>query len=493
MELSNEQQLAYNKYLQGKNVFITGPGGSGKSALISKIYEDCLRKGKKIKVTALTGCAAVLLKCKARTIHSWSGIGIGTGSFENILKKIILSRYKKREWIDTDILVVDEISMMSLKIFNLLNKIGKKVRNSSKPFGGIQLIFSGDFYQLPPVGSMDDPETSKFCFESEDWNETFDMDCQIQLLKIFRQKDPIYSNILNQIREGKLKKKSNELLLSYVGRPIDPNLVVQPTKLFPTRNKVDAINTSEMNKLDTEIIEYELKYNSDLPILTEEEKIIRNRFNDEDIERELKYMESNLLCEKIVKLKIGAQVMCVVNMELADGTTLCNGSQGIITKINEKGFPIIKFNNGLEKEISYYVWSSENIPGIGISQIPIILAWAITIHKSQGATMDAAEIDVGSGIFEVGQTYVALSRVKSLDGLYLKSFDHTRIFINKKVKIFYENLNKYIIENNVNNINNIENNTNEIENNTNEIVIENEIHSTFQSNAFSKFIYTENK
>jgi hypothetical protein len=136
--------------------------------------------------------------------------------------------------------------------------------------------------------------------------------------------------------------------------------------------------------------------------------------------------------------------MCIVNIQSDTGIEICNGSQGIVTAFCEvSGCPRVKFNNGIDRIMIRNVWVSDKIPGIGVSQIPLILAWALTIHKSQGATMDAAEIDVGSGIFECGQTYVALSRVKSLDGLYLTSFDAKRIRINKKVKDFYVSLTLY--------------------------------------------------
>jgi ATP-dependent DNA helicase PIF1 len=139
-----------------------------------------------------------------------------------------------------------------LKLFNILNEIGKIIRKNSKPFGGIQLVFSGDFYQLPPVGDYLDPDTQRFCFESDDWNSVFHRNCQIQLVKIFRQTDDIYSGILNQIREGKIKRKSNDLLLQYVGREYAANLVAEPTKLFPTRNKVEQIKNNKMFALQTE-------------------------------------------------------------------------------------------------------------------------------------------------------------------------------------------------------------------------------------------------
>jgi len=442
MELSKEQHLAFDKYIQGKNVFITGPGGSGKSELIKKIYQDALEKEKEIQVCALTGCAALLLRCKAKTLHSWAGIGLGNGSMEELVNKIKKNKFAKAVWKATDILVVDEVSMLSLKLFNLLNAIGKAVRGNSRPFGGIQVIFLGDFYQLPPVGNRDEPETQQFCFESEDWNIVFPVSCQIVLVKIFRQSDAKYADILNQIRKGVIKKSANALLESYVGRERDPALVVEPTKLFPTRNKVENINHLKMSLLTGDVKDFPLRYVKDLE-MTRGERALRLGISDAEIQRELDYLTGNLLCDKELKLKVGSQVMCIINVQSDRGFELCNGSQGIVEGFcGVTGCPRVKFNNGVSMVMTPHVWVSEKIPGIGVSQVPLILAWALTIHKSQGATLDAAEIDAGDTIFECGQTYVALSRVKSLDGLYLSSFDARRIKINKKVKIFYEELEK---------------------------------------------------
>ena len=439
MNYSEEQIIAFNSYTQGDNIFVTGPGGTGKTALIKYIQKDAARKGHQIQVCALTGCAAVLLECKAKTLHSWAGIGLGTGGFDQLVIKIMKNRFLKNNWKTTDILVVDEVSMMSQKLFELLDAIGKATRKNIRPFGGIQLIFSGDFYQLPPVGDKDDPETTRFCFESALWSQTFPKDRHIQLTKIFRQSDTVYQKILNQLREGKLKRSSNETLLHHVGRKMEDNLGLTPTKLFPTRNKVDQVNSREMNALKTEELEYKLKYHSDLE-MTATELLKRREFSREQIQTELLYLKGNLRCDEVVKLKIGSQVMCIVNIELDNGQTLCNGSQGIITRLSEQGLPIVKFGSSLETVMGYHIWPSENIPGIGVSQLPLILAWALTIHKSQGATLDIAEIDAGSGIFECGQTYVALSRVKSLEGLYLTSFDASKIKVNRKVQEFYTSL-----------------------------------------------------
>ena len=440
MNLSEEQKLAFDKYIQRENIFITGPGGTGKSTLIKQLQLDAKRKNLNIQVCALTGCAAVLLGCKAKTIHSWSGIGLGNGPIALHVKRVILNKYKVKTWKNIDILVIDEVSMMSQKIFEMLDAIGKASRQNNRPFGGIQIIFLGDFYQLPPVGNKEEPETMRYCFESPLWNETFTKENIVKLTKIFRQTDEVYSKILNQIREGRLKKSSNELLMSLVGKHVPDDSIIQPTKLFPIRTKVDAINESKMSKLDTIEKEFKIKLLRNIPSIGTCEDVILSKITPEQIDAELLSIQNSILCTDIVKLKIGSQVMCIVNIELPTGGMICNGSQGVVTKFNEQGLPIVKYKNGHEMVMNYHVWESENITGVGISQIPLILAWAITIHKSQGATMDAAEIDVGSGVFECGQTYVALSRVKSLEGLYLTSFDASKILINKKVREFYDNL-----------------------------------------------------
>lgn len=437
MELCAEQEHAFNKYINKQNIFITGPGGTGKSELIRKIYSHATLNRRNIQVCALTGCAALLLRCRAKTIHSWAGIGLGTGTTESIVKKVATNYFKCKEWRKTSILIIDEISMMSKKVFEMLDLIGKTIKKNNKPFGGIQLIFSGDFYQLPPVG---DPETTQFCFESDLWTETFPIPNHIMLTQIFRQTDPVYSSILNQIREGKLKRSSVSILEKQVNKPMptDAN-VARPTKLYPVRNKVEQINHSEMGKLGTGSEAYTTQFVLNLA-MTPAERLERATFTEDQIDAELNYLQSNLLCDSTIELKVGAQVMCVVNIETASGAILCNGSQGIITRFNDFKLPVVRYTNGCEVVMSYHVWQSETIPGIGVSQIPLILAWALTIHKSQGASIDCAEIDVGSSIFECGQTYVALSRVKSLEGLYLTSFDVNKIKINRKVRDFYAHI-----------------------------------------------------
>jgi ATP-dependent DNA helicase PIF1 len=455
--MSPEQILAFQKYKSGQNVFITGPGGTGKSALIREIYKYANQHGHNIQVCALTGCAAVMLECKAKTIHSWAGIGLANGDIERIVERVDKNFLKKKDWRKTRTLIVDEVSMMSKRLFDILDLVGKTVRNChSRPFGGIQLVFCGDFYQLPPVGTnTEDPDNSRFCFESESWFHTFPKSNHIQLKQIFRQNDPVYCQILNQVREGRITRRTDEILRSRVGVLLpdvseDGTPQTKPTILYATRARVDEINRLEMDKLaildsDSPTYKYELKYQTDLP-LPDKERQIRATQSKERITAELNSLKNSILCDDTIHLKVGAQVMCVVNMEetlTTSATPICNGSQGVIVRMTDstiQPLPIVRFNNGLEMTVNYHTWLSDNIPGIGVSQIPLILSWAITIHKSQGATLDRCIIDIGGGVFEAGQSYVALSRIKSLEGVSIMSYDVSRIMVNKRVKAFYGEL-----------------------------------------------------
>lgn len=436
MELSTEQQDVFNSFKQRNNIFMTGPGGSGKTFLIKLIYDWCKENNKDVQVCALTGCAAVLLQCRAKTIHSWAGIGIANGEAIDIVTRVANNKFKKKNWMFTDVLIIDEVSMMSAKLLNILDAIGKKVRKNDKPFGGIQVLFSGDFYQLPPVGNPNDIESSQFCFESHLWNDMFDK--EISLKKIFRQNDETYAGILNQIREGKLFKSGFEKLQS---RLIEcPDELIKPTKLMPRRIDVNRVNEYEMQKLETEEKIYAMTIaERQLFNLSAEQQFQLSKASKQQIDYELDNLRNSIMPEQKLILKIGAQVMCVVNIDTESDNPIVNGTCGIVVGFNNE-MPIIKLKNGITKTIGYHVWESEHIKGIGIKQIPLILAWAITIHKAQGATLEQAEIDIGSGIFECGQTYVALSRLKDINGLYLTAFNPQKIKVSKKVQDYYKRI-----------------------------------------------------
>ena len=226
---------------------------------------------------------------------------------------------------------------------------------------------------------------------------------------------------------------------------------------MPVKRSVDTINQQSLALLDTPEIKFkyiteykeetdtsgntvqEPKTAFDLIMTTKQTKPKKQKkISAEALEKEENFIINNSLFEKDLTLKAGAQVMCIYNLDMENG--ICNGSTGIITHFTFNGthhIPVVKFNNGIVKTINHHTWESENIQGFCIKQIPLILAWAVTIHKSQGATLDCAEIDIGSNVFASGQTYVALSRVKSLDGLYLKSFNPNKIKTDKKVIEFY--------------------------------------------------------
>ena len=414
---SASQQTAYDCYKRGENIFITGPGGTGKSYFIKKVYEDALKEKKNIWVTAMTGCAALLLNCNAKTLHSWGNLGLGNEDEETIIQRII--KFRKRDnWIKTDILIVDEVSMLSCELFDTINSIAKNFRKNISPFGGVQLIFCGDFHQLPPISN-----DSNFCFESLEWNIVFKK--EILLKKNFRQiNDNTYQKILSEIRNSTISKNSESLLNQCCNKEKPDN--IEPTILFPIKRCADEINITENNKLTSKENVYKMVYKK--PI-------------NKNIEHEINKQKKSLLCDESIRLKIGSQVMCIVNLDQDNG--IINGSQGkIIAFDTETNDPIIKFfYKNIVRTISKHTWINDKYENYSISQIPLILSWAITIHKSQGITLEYANIDIGSNIFECGQSYVALSRVKSLNGLYIRNLNVSKIRSNKKVIEYYKRFN----------------------------------------------------
>lgn len=440
MKWSDKQAHVIRCVENGQNILMTGSGGSGKSTVIRHLYQMLTRRGRIVQVCAMTGCASLLLQCNARTVHSFAGIGVGRGSISDNIRKILKNPYKIKLWQNIDVLIVDEVSMMSAKLFDTLDQIGRRVRrNPSRPFGGIQLVFSGDFFQLAPIEDKDDPETGKFCFESVAFKNTWD---EIIALKvIYRQEnDKIYAALLERIRWGTIDRDDVDLLMSRVGVPVGKN-GVESTRLLSLRVQVDMINQKNLGCLETVPMTFQAQTIMDLP-MTEKERRIRESLPDAVVNAEIDFIRGNMPCETTLVLKEGAQVMCVVNL---DQNGLCNGSRGVVVGFmaDDNKYPIVRFCDNTTVTMTPYVWASDNVPGLGISHIPLILAWALTIHKAQGATLDCAEIDVGSSIFDFGQTYVALSRVRSIDSLCLKSFDEKKIQANPIVQEFYRDLSDY--------------------------------------------------
>jgi ATP-dependent DNA helicase PIF1 len=448
--LSPEQITAFERYRLGHNVFITGPGGTGKSYLIKTIKSDLEQREIKHAVCGLTGCASVLLNCCAKTIHSWSGLGLGAGEIHDIVDKAVKNRKANANWKTTRVLIIDEVSMMSLKIFNALNKIGQTIRrNPSKPFGGMQIIFIGDFYQLPPVGRYTEPETTMFCFQSANWFSTFSKENHIVLKTLFRQKDPTYIKVLDEVRQGVISEESAELLKQRtVAKYEDNGTGIIPTKLFPRNADADRVNQMMYMKLKDEEQTYNYAKHTNMQTFAESGKPIQPEvlircadLSREEVEQQLELLMENCKVNKELKLKKGALVMCLANIDIDAG--ICNGSQGVIVDFVQSTtlgtrFPIVRFLNGITMQISPKVYQHGDYPRIGIEQLPLRLAWAFTIHKSQGITLEIAEMDLGSNVFEYGQSYVGLSRVRSLEGLYLSGFNPQKIKTNPTVTEFYK-------------------------------------------------------
>jgi len=444
--LSREQKYAYEKFKRGENLFITGPGGTGKTALIKYLVSHMKRTNKPYQVCAMTGCASVLLKCNARTLHSWSGIKLARGPIDQIIGGIQYNKSVVKAWKKIKVLIVDEVSMMSKKIFTLIEAIARNIRRNNMPFGGIQVIFTGDFYQLPPVGSAGEPDSAQFCFESEKWREIFQIENHIELTTMFRQTDPIYIRILSQIREGSIDDESRDILRKYVKREVDDTNAngCIPTKLFAIRSKADYVNSAMFAKLEEEEVVYDLMKKTDCVVYMDNGKSFDKEtakhclsMKPQEIEYELNQLITNTDMPAKLALKKGALVMLTYNLDVELG--ICNGSQGIIVDF-DKGFPIVKFSNGVQQPIEMQYIQSEEYPRVAIGQIPLRLAWAMTIHKIQGATLEMADMDLGNTIFEYGQTYVGLSRIKSLDGLYLSAFHAHRIKANPTVTEFYRGI-----------------------------------------------------
>ena len=419
----------------GFNVCITGPGGSGKSEIIREIKKrhdnnKNIRSGK-LQICALTGCAAQLIGRHAKTLHSWSGVGLGR---RDQIERAALNKKVIKRWRSIDTLIVDEISMLASDLFEALDCLGKMCRGSDEPFGGVQLIFSGDFYQLAPING-------DFCFLSKLWKTTFKMEHTFEFKHIFRQNDPDFINALMQIRKGNLDKEACEYLSTrlvsennnYLSNSKENN--VPPTRMFSTRKDVLNINQSELSKLSGDNIIYQQRTSPEPSIPCEEGA-------------ELKHLKEQTEYE--LRLKKGAFVMCTLNITDMDGVVrICNGSRGkVIDFIPSEEYsmivPVVFFEKVGPRVMEPHHYVSDTCPRAWVKQIPLTLAWALTIHKSQGATLESALIDLGSQIFAPGQTYVALSRVKSINGLYLLAFDPTRIHVHPKLSIWEEMIAKCV-------------------------------------------------
>ena len=434
--LTDEQQSVMDFLLRGDHVFLTGGGGVGKSYLLAAIDHDFPgmkhrfsgTRLPRIQMCALTGCAALLLGHKAKTLHSWAGIGLGKGTVGELYVKIRRNTKSMRNWLLTDLLIIDEVSMMTAELLDKLNELGKRIRKSTKPFGGLQVLLVGDFYQLPPVSRGD--EKTQFAFESAVWKEAA-FTC-VELTIIQRQKDEGFQRILKEARRGALSKESCQVLREYEGRDWRSQKI-RPTLLFPRRSEVELINDTNLKVLkgSRELYKARLVYDGKMP----------NGFleSDEGFQRALTKMDADGAYSTQLELVQEAQVMLIANIDPEAG--LVNGSRGVVAGFCPSShLPMIEFMNGARKLIGQHNWPIEDYEFCARSQIPLRLAWACTTHKAQGCSLDSALVDIGAGNFEYGQAYVALSRVRSLEALFVHDFDPAAFRAHPTVRAFYQKM-----------------------------------------------------
>ncbi|GEQ70582.1 hypothetical protein JCM33374_g4260 [Metschnikowia sp. JCM 33374] len=495
--LSDEQLAIVDAVVKrGDNVFFTGSAGTGKSVVLRSVVAELYRKyGQNfVGVTASTGLAACNIK--GQTIHKYLGIGLGTGSPMDLANRIRKNPLTRKKWSSLKVLLIDEISMIDGRLFTKIDEIAKVLRNSKAPFGGIQIVCCGDFFQLPPV----DPEgKGQYCFHSPSWKSA--MKHTIVLRKVFRQEgDNELIDMLNALREGVFSEESLRLFHS-LKRQVHYEDGIEPTELFPTRNEVKRANDSRLMKLQSDSFTFNAIDNDKSP--------------------QSKRLFENLMCEEKVTLKVGAQVMYLKNHPdstivngslgkvvgfLPDGIfaaffmqfhpedfinarkpflqmveVLCNSVgkdilpeeyRGIFQSFPEvwrqklapliseasripKGvgmFPVVNFKTNdvttmiLVQREEFSVdqgrnfMSSASAPqSLVREQLPLILAWAMSIHKSQGQSIDRLRVDLRR-TFEKGQVYVALSRATNKEQLEVFNFDHRRITVSEEVREFYKSL-----------------------------------------------------
>lgn len=384
------QKLALEILLSGESALLTGPAGSGKTYVLNQFIRLAKHAGKHVSVTATTGLAATHLG--GATIHAWSGIGI----HDYITDKFVDHMSKgRREIIEkTDVLIIDEISMLHDYRLDMVDVICRQVRKKPDvPFGGIQVVMSGDFFQLPPINRRDSGQNGGFVVYSNAWRELDPV--ILYLSEQHRQDDEILLDILNSLRGSDLRRRHAEQLLARVGLEADMDNL---TELHTVNIDVDQINAGRLAALEGDTVVYQASTTG-----------------------AANYVESlgrSVLAPEVLELKLGALVMAVRN---DTSRRYANGSIGQVVAF-EPGteYPVVQFRNGREVTMLPETWELRDgdKKRASISQVPLRLAWAITVHKSQGMTLDAARIDLRKAFVE-GMGYVALSRVKNLDNLYL--------------------------------------------------------------------------
>ncbi|XP_062843848.1 ATP-dependent DNA helicase PIF1 [Trichomycterus rosablanca] len=408
-KLSKEQAAVLNAVLTGKNIFFTGSAGTGKSFLLKRIVGSLPPKS--TYATASTGVAACHIG--GTTLHNFAGIGSGSAPLEQCLE-LAQRPGVLQHWTSCKHLIIDEISMVEAEFFDKLEAIARSIRRSTEPFGGIQLIVCGDFLQLPPVTKG---KEKPFCFQSRSWRKCIHMN--MELTEVRRQTDRTFISLLQAIRVGRVTEEGTAQLLKSANNPIERDGIMA-TRLCTHKDDVELTNENKLKQLPGPVRVFEA-LDSD-PML-------------------VKTIDAQSPVGQVLQLKVGAQVMLTKNLDVQRG--LVNGARGVVVDFlpGNQGLPRVRFLCGAVEVMKRERWTFKAAGGLYLSrqQLPLKLAWAISIHKSQGMTLDCVEISLAR-VFESGQAYVALSRARSLEGLRVMDFDPRVVQANPDVLLFYKKL-----------------------------------------------------
>lgn len=397
--MKQEDALAILK--TGVNVFLTGEPGSGKTHTINQYIQWLRERGIEPAVTASTGIAATHVG--GMTIHSWSGIGVKSMVSDWDIEMISQREKTAKRIIDARVLIIDEVSMLDGETLTSVDKVLRTLRGKQYPFGGLQVIFVGDFFQLPPVSK---DARANFAFESASWREANPVICYLS--EQHRQDDADFLDLLGALRNGEFGPAHLTRLKSRTG--IAPKKEVA-TRLYTHNADVDRINAESLRAITGEGKRYEMTTRGASALVES--------------------IKKNCLSPETFDVKVGAAVMFTRN-NFEEGYV--NGTLGEVTGFAASGYPMVKTKSGRNIEAAPGEWSITDGPKIlaQVKQVPLRLAWAITVHKSQGMSLDSAIIDLGQA-FEYGQGYVAISRVRSLQGLFLESFNERSLQLHPKV------------------------------------------------------------
>lgn len=390
-----QQETALSLLKSGRNIFLTGSAGTGKTYVLNQYIKYLKERKIPVAVTASTGIAATHMN--GQTIHSWCGMGVKDNIHQVDLRKLAEKKYIQKNVSNAKVLIIDEISMLHKNQLQMVDEILTHLKSSFESFGGLQVVLSGDFFQLPPVTKNEETNREKFAFMSKSW-----VDAQLTvcyLTEQFRQTDNELNEVLNEIRKNEVSPESMAILDEAVYNKFKE----EPTRLYSHNYDVDRVNLQEIET-----------------IAGEEEVFVAVTKGNQGLKDML---QKSVLAPETLILKENARVMFVKN-NYEKG--YMNGTLASVTGFDpDTGHPLVKLSSGKELIAEPEVWSVEDESGktlASFTQIPLRLAWAITVHKSQGMTLEAAEIDL-TKTFETGQGYVALSRLKDINGLRLLGYN----------------------------------------------------------------------